>query len=86
MANIHEGLDSTYNIDCTGSFDLHGIKRERSIEVRATSLSDGYHVTGEFTVKLEDHNIKVPKLMFLKVDQNIRLSVDFYLKIIKGEN
>lgn len=76
-----EGFDdSTFTIELTGKFSLHGIEQERSVTARAVSEDGGYRVTSEFWVRLEDHRIKVPKLMFLKVDQNILVSVRFHLK------
>ncbi|MEW6412126.1 MAG: YceI family protein [Candidatus Zixiibacteriota bacterium] len=83
---VKNDIDSTLEIDCAGAFDLHGVTRQRSITVKATAIPDGYHVTGEFIVRLEDHRIKVPKLMFLKIDQNIRLTMDFFLKKSTKEN
>ncbi|UCE24720.1 MAG: YceI family protein [Candidatus Zixiibacteriota bacterium] len=86
VTGVRQVSDSTFEIQSSGTFDLHGVSQKRSITVRTSPTAQGYHVTGEFAVKLEDHKIKVPKLMFLKIDQNIRVSVDFYLKELKGEN
>ena len=33
-----------------------------------------------FSVLLTDHGIKIPKLMFMKIDEEIRLELDFYLE------
>lgn len=86
LAKTEMSSDSTLAVTSFGTFDLHGVKREREIEVQVVSLSDGYRVTGEFYVKLEDHDIDIPKLMFLKINQNIRVSIEFYLKKMKKQD
>ncbi len=86
VTGVQQVSDSTFEIQSSGVFDLHGVSQERSITVRTSPTAQGYHVTGEFIVRLEDHKVKVPRLMFLKIDQNIRISVNFYLKGMKEEN
>ncbi len=83
IRDVQLKADSTYVINPSGTFQLHGVDQERTITVRATPVGDGYQITSEFVVKLEDHRIKVPSLMFMKINQNIRLSINFYLKEVK---
>lgn len=77
------GPDSGYTISASGVFRLHGVARKRTIDARVIPVSGGYHVTSEFVVNLKDHNIKVPKLMFMKINENIELVIDFYLSEVE---
>ena len=54
-----------------------------TIEGTVFQEDDSYHVQSEFNVKLTDYNIKVPKLMFMKLNEIIRLEIEFYAKEIK---
>jgi len=68
------------SIDLTGEFTVHGEPRMMELSVAALPEGDGYRVKSEFEVKLSDHGIDIPKLMFLKIDERMQLELDFYLK------
>lgn len=69
-----------YRVTAAGTIQIHGV--ERPLQVSGTLSPAGdhvYRIETEFTVKLPDFNIKVPKLMFMKIDENIRLQVRFFV-------
>jgi len=72
-----------YSAETVGTFDLHGVKRERTLEVRIEPDSSGYLVTSSFDVSLKDHDIEIPKLMFLKINEIIAVEISFALKRVK---
>jgi hypothetical protein len=58
-----------------GQFEIHGVKAERIIQVEILKTTTGYNVKTEFNVLLEDHGIVVPKIVFQKIAENIKVSV-----------
>ncbi len=71
-------------VSVKGTMDIHGVKRSLDITATLTQSGSGYHAKSSFEVKLTDHKIEVPKLMFLKIDETMQLEVDFQLKKVKG--
>ena len=49
-----------------------------------------YKISAQFVVVLSDHDIEIPSIMFYKIDENMALKLDFFVKEIKdndqGEN
>ncbi|MES2622543.1 MAG: YceI family protein [Bacteroidota bacterium] len=68
----------TYNITLKGTFEVHGIKRERTIKSKLI-VHNGQpeKATAEFDVKLADHDIKVPTILVMKVAEIIKVDVSF---------
>jgi polyisoprenoid-binding protein YceI len=90
-ASAKELADKTpITVNAEGTLELHGVKRKvelegiqvayfkESEETRAKMPGDLLHIDGGFVVKLPDYNIKVPKLIVLKVDENIKINVDLF--------
>lgn len=73
----------TWHVSTEGKLKIHGIEKNVTIEGTVSREDDSYHVQSEFNVKLTDYNIKVPKLMFMKLNEIIRLEIEFYAKEIK---
>ena len=69
----------TYNIRGKGSFTCHGVKRERIIQCKVTIAENKISVTSDFTVLLEEHNIKIPSVVSQKIAEEIVVSVDVEL-------
>lgn len=69
----------TYNVRGKGSFTIHGVKQERIIKCKLTVSSSEIKVKSEFTVLLDDHNIKIPSVVSQKIAEEILLNVDFKL-------
>jgi len=74
--NLTEPVDftkaGTYDVSARGTFTLHGVARERTLAGKLT-VEPGQKLTlaCDFTVALKDHDIDVPKLVFVKVAQVI---------------
>lgn len=77
---IIEQVDLTepgdYRLRAKGNLSIHGIADERVIQVRVMAGEDKLVVTAEFDVMLEDHNITVPKMVYQKISEKIRVSVE----------
>jgi len=70
-------------VTSSGTFAVHGVEHERSIECDARSAAPGYRVRCSFPVRLPDHDIEIPRLMFLKLAEEVRVDLDFHLRPVE---
>lgn len=73
-----------YRAITRGSFSVHGMEQEREIECSAEMAGQGLRVRCTFQVLLSDHEIPIPKLMFMKIDEVMELDLDFFLSPASG--
>jgi len=64
------------NIRAKGIFKIHGIGQERIIPCTIEANKDGFHVSATFIVPLTDHNILIPKVVYQKIAEEIRVTVN----------
>jgi hypothetical protein len=76
--NIDFSKDGVYDITLKGTFEVHGVKREREIKGKLT-VKNGQPVeaTAQFDVKLADHNINIPTAVITKIAEVVKVDVDF---------
>ena len=72
--------DKHYEVKAKGKFQVHGVTKEKTIEADIYVYDDIYHVKTRFVVTLTDHKIEVPSLMLVKIDPDMDLRLDFFLK------
>lgn len=67
--------------DCavSGTLTLHGVARPLTAGVRISRDTSGYRLRSAFTVRPEAHDIKVPKLLFSKIAEEVQVEIDFWL-------
>jgi len=66
-----------FRVTAAGGLTIHGITRRRELTCRVTPVGAAYRVVCGFEVLLTDHDIEIPKIMFLKLANEIRLELDF---------
>ena len=69
-----------FRVTTRGILGIHGVKQERALTCDLATVNEGYHVNCSFPVFLSDHDIEIPKLMFLKLNNEIRMELDFILE------
>lgn len=67
-----------------GHMDIHGVKKSMKIHGTVSERSSSVRIATTFDVKLTDHKIEVPSFMFLKIDETMKLVLNFNLKKVKG--
>jgi polyisoprenoid-binding protein YceI len=77
-------------VDAVGTLELHGVLKPVTIKnvkvtyfkesnaTKAKMPGDLLHIEGGFSIKLPDYNIKVPQMIMLKLDENIKVNVDVF--------
>lgn len=74
--------DSTI-LTAKGKMTIHGVEKEMEIPVTGRIVGDTYTATASFDIDLNDHKIKIPKLMFMKISNIIRINLLFHLKRVE---
>ena len=72
--------DGTYDIRAKGKLVIHGVESERIIRSSVTIKNGNADVNSIFTVQLNDHNIKVPKIVHEKVATEISIEIKALMK------
>lgn len=76
-----ESTASGWRVTSSGTFGVHGVDRDRTLTCDAAPEGDGFHVQCGFQVLLSDHDIEIPKVMFLKLANEIQLELDFHIEL-----
>lgn len=60
----------------SGDLTIHGVTKPYETDVTLTETENGYSGKTTFSVLLDDHKIKIPKVMFQKIAEEIRIDVE----------
>ncbi len=67
-----------------GILKIHGVQRERYIPVNIFVADQMLVVHSQFDVDLENHNIEVPKVLYMKIASEINVEVNAMMRIRFG--
>lgn len=67
--------DGNYAVRAKGKLTIHGIEQERIIKVDLRISNGIVYANTVFTVLLQDHNITVPRVVFQKIAEEIKVKV-----------
>lgn len=65
----------TYRVRGKGVLDVHGVAQNRIIEVEIQVFESRIVLNSAFTVLLEDHNIRIPKIVNQKISEEINVFI-----------
>jgi polyisoprenoid-binding protein YceI len=71
------GAGGTYVVTAQGTLDIHGVARARDLTCSVEPRGRGYRAVCAFEILLSDHRIDIPRVMFLKLANEISLELDF---------
>lgn len=83
LENIDGEKDGTYEVTVKGILEIHGVKQDKVFKAKISKLSDKLDITCNFDIKLADHNIEIPKLVFEKIAETIAVKNKFSLTLKK---
>jgi polyisoprenoid-binding protein YceI len=67
-----------------GAFTVHGVEREREMVCEGEGSPENLRIRCQFQVILSDHDIPIPKLMFMKINEVMDVDLDFHLQPASG--
>lgn len=69
-----------HSIRAKGILHIHGVKQERIIKCELTIEDEVVKASSEFSVTLTDHDISIPKLVYQKIAEEIKVEIRAELK------
>lgn len=80
IEKIDLSVDGEYSVRAKGKLTIHGITKERIIKSKVVVKNDNINIQSRFTVMLEDHDIDIPKIVFQKIAEEIKVDIEINLK------
>lgn len=71
--------EGVYPVSATGTFTVHGVAKTRTLTGTLKVTNTQLQLLADFEVALADHRIRVPKIVFMKIAQNIAVKCDYLL-------
>lgn len=75
IEQINFSQDGNYSIRAKGKLNIHGVEQERIIKVQLRISKGVIYANSVFTVLLQDHDISIPKVVFQKISEEIKVTV-----------
>jgi hypothetical protein len=75
--------NAEYTIRAKGILDIHGVKQERIIKCALVVEDDMLIASAVFMVSLVDHDISIPKLVYQKIAEMIKVEIRAELYKVK---
>ncbi|WP_338790050.1 YceI family protein [Bernardetia sp. MNP-M8] len=73
--------DGTYDVVAVGDLEIHGKKQARKIPSQIIVKNGKASIKSTFDVKLEDHDVEIPSIMFKKIAETIKVDMNSDLKL-----
>jgi polyisoprenoid-binding protein YceI len=71
--------NGTFDASATGVFTVHGKSQNRTLKGKLTVQEGSIQINSDFEVPLSDHDIEVPKIVFVKIAQIIQVGTSYTL-------
>lgn len=68
------------NVKVAGTFKIHGVEQEMEIDGSLEQIDSGMDLQASWTVHLEDHDIRRPRVVFYELAQEQEVSISITLK------
>ena len=75
IEHIDLSKPGNYTIRAKGKLNVHGVEQERIIKSEVVSSGNTLEVSSNFTVLLEEHNIRIPKIVYQKIAEEIQVHI-----------
>lgn len=66
----------SWDFRARGMLSLHGVSREIQFPIRARQQGDTVLLAGQLPLKMTDYRIRIPRFLFLTVDDQVMVSFD----------
>lgn len=70
----------THNVRAKGKLSIRGVEKERIIPCKLVVAEDGIRVTTTFDVAVDEHEIRVPRVVQQKIASVVQVTVDVLFK------
>jgi len=83
FTSIEEVSEKEYNVKVSGSISIHGVVRSISISGTLIKNEKQLTIVTSFEIALTDFEIDVPELMFMKINEIIKIECTIFTKEIE---
>lgn len=80
IESVDLSKDGEYTIRAKGKLTIHGIERERIIKSTVTVAAGQLSINADFTILLRDHDIEIPRIVFQKISEEIKVNISAQLE------
>jgi hypothetical protein len=77
--NVDLAKDGDYPVTATGDLTLHGVTQKRSIPATVSVRKGIVTVNSKFNIRITDHKISIPKMVFKKIAEVVAVTVSAQL-------
>lgn len=75
IEDVNLSIDGDYEVRVKGKLIIHGVEKERIIKGTIRIEKGSMKINAKFTVLLEDHEIRIPKVVMQKISQVVSVEV-----------
>ena len=85
---LQDSLDhESYVSTSEGTLTLHGVEKKAIVTTKIKHQKNHIYIEAKFPLRLSEFKIQAPKLAaFIKVSENIKITVSFFMKPIVNES
>lgn len=80
LNGFNPSVRDTQNVIVSGEFSIHGVTKQRTIQGRVVLGDTALSVEASWSVLLSEHDIAIPKIMFLKLADSQEVMIRATLK------
>jgi hypothetical protein len=80
IESVDLAVPGTYAVRAKGKLMLHGVEQERILPCKLVVTTDAVRVTANFDVALDEHAIRVPKVVQRKIAAVVAVTMDALFK------
>lgn len=83
VEKIDYSVDGNHKVNVKGTLNIHGVEQNREIAGEIIILDGKITVKSEFNIKVEDHKIKIPKLVVKNIAETVKVTVNLNFELKK---
>ena len=73
-------VDGTHEVTVAGKLTIHGVTKNRTVKGTVVIKDGKIQLKSSFDVKVSDHKVNIPKLMFKKIAETVKVTIDCTLE------
>lgn len=81
ITGLDAGISIAQQVTAKGELTIHGVMKAVEIPGVIERRADEWILKTKFMVKLSDHNIRIPRLVFQHITEQIEVTADFTFRV-----
>jgi hypothetical protein len=82
ITGFKTGVTGEQKVQAVGKLTMHGVTKDINVPGIIAFHSNGLSMKSTFIVKLEDYNIKIPRLVWQNIAEDVEVKIEFTYKPI----